>query len=151
MTSTLVLWSSWPRLKAPSTTESRPATNKTSPAGRMNGPGVRRPAGLARIANILRATLGIVPGSATSARRHSIDWLLQLGTRLRRRRASAGLGTVRVRQYARAAAAVIAGLALLVAGFAVFRVWSAIHTISPRAQPPAPLSLVPPPTSPPAP
>jgi len=30
---------------------------------------------------------------------------------------------------------VIAGVALLVAGFAAFRVWSAIHAISPRAQP----------------
>jgi LCP family protein required for cell wall assembly len=31
--------------------------------------------------------------------------------------------------------AVIAVLALLIAGLAIFRVWSAIHTISPRAQP----------------
>jgi LCP family protein required for cell wall assembly len=31
--------------------------------------------------------------------------------------------------------ALIAGVALLVAGLAVFRVWSAIHAISPRAQP----------------
>jgi polyisoprenyl-teichoic acid--peptidoglycan teichoic acid transferase len=40
-----------------------------------------------------------------------------------------------VRQYARAAVAVIVGLALLLSGLAVFRVWSAIHAISPRAQP----------------
>jgi polyisoprenyl-teichoic acid--peptidoglycan teichoic acid transferase len=53
----------------------------------------------------------------------------------RRRRASAALGPGSAWQYARAALAVIAGVALLVAGFAVFRVWSAIHTISPRAQP----------------
>jgi LCP family protein required for cell wall assembly len=45
-------------------------------------------------------------------------------------------------QYARAALAVIAGVALLVAGFAVFRVWSAIHTISPRAQPQDLITLV---------
>lgn len=54
---------------------------------------------------------------------------------MRRRRASAALGPIRARQYAIAALAVIAGTALLVAGLAVFRVWSAIHTISPRAQP----------------
>jgi LCP family protein required for cell wall assembly len=47
-----------------------------------------------------------------------------------------------VGQYARAALAVIAGVALLVAGFAVFRVWSAIHTISPRAQPQDLIALV---------
>ena len=45
-------------------------------------------------------------------------------------------------QYARAALAVIAGVALLVAGFAVFRVWSAIHTISPHAQPQDLITLV---------
>jgi LCP family protein required for cell wall assembly len=38
--------------------------------------------------------------------------------------------------------AVIAGLALLIAGLAIFRVWSAIHTISPRAQPGDLLALV---------
>lgn len=36
----------------------------------------------------------------------------------------------------------IAGVALLVAGLAVFRVWSAIHTISPRAQPADLIALV---------
>jgi polyisoprenyl-teichoic acid--peptidoglycan teichoic acid transferase len=45
-------------------------------------------------------------------------------------------------QYARAAMAVIAGLALLVSGLAVFRVWSAIHAISPRAQPQDLIALV---------
>jgi LCP family protein required for cell wall assembly len=45
-------------------------------------------------------------------------------------------------QYARAAVAVIAGLALLVSGLAVFRVWSAIHAISPRAQPQDLIALV---------
>jgi LCP family protein required for cell wall assembly len=47
-----------------------------------------------------------------------------------------------VRQYGRTAVAVIAGLALLVCGFAVFRVWSAIHAISPRAQPQDLIALV---------
>ncbi len=45
-------------------------------------------------------------------------------------------------QYARAAVAVIAGLALLVSGLAVFRFWSAIHAISPRAQPQDLIALV---------
>jgi polyisoprenyl-teichoic acid--peptidoglycan teichoic acid transferase len=45
-------------------------------------------------------------------------------------------------QYARAVVAVIAGLALLVSGLAVFRVWSAIHAISPRAQPQDLIALV---------
>ena len=45
-------------------------------------------------------------------------------------------------QYARAALAVIAGVALLVAGLAVFRVWSAVHMISPRAQPADLIALV---------
>ena len=60
----------------------------------------------------------------------------------RRQRASAALGPARVWQSARAVLAVIAGVALLVAGFAVFRVWSAIHTISPRAQPGDLITLV---------
>jgi polyisoprenyl-teichoic acid--peptidoglycan teichoic acid transferase len=60
----------------------------------------------------------------------------------RRRRASAALGPGGVWPYARAALAVIAGMALLVAGFAVFRVWSAIHTISPHAQPQDLITLV---------
>jgi len=45
-------------------------------------------------------------------------------------------------QYARAAVAVIAGLALLVSGLAVFRIWSALHAISPRAQPQDLIALV---------
>jgi len=45
-------------------------------------------------------------------------------------------------QYARAALAVIAGVALLVAGLAVFRVWLAVHMISPRAQPADLIALV---------
>jgi LCP family protein required for cell wall assembly len=45
-------------------------------------------------------------------------------------------------QYARAALAVIAGVALLVAGFGVFRFWSALHTISPHAQPQDLITLV---------
>jgi LCP family protein required for cell wall assembly len=45
-------------------------------------------------------------------------------------------------QYARAAVAVIVGLALLLSGLAVFRVWSAIHAISPRAQPQDLIALV---------
>jgi LCP family protein required for cell wall assembly len=49
---------------------------------------------------------------------------------------------VRVWQYARAAVAVIAGLALLLSGLAVFRVWSALHAISPRAQPQDLIALV---------
>jgi LCP family protein required for cell wall assembly len=60
----------------------------------------------------------------------------------RRRRASAALGQELVRQYGRTAVAVIAGLALLGFGFAVFRVWSAIHAISPRAQPQDLIALV---------
>ena len=60
----------------------------------------------------------------------------------RRRRASAALGPVRVWQYARAGLAVIAGMALLLGALAVFRVWSAIHTISPRAQPADLITLV---------
>jgi LCP family protein required for cell wall assembly len=60
----------------------------------------------------------------------------------RRRRASAALGPQRLRQYARIAVAVIAGLALLVSGLVVFRVWSAIRAISPRAQPQDLIALV---------
>jgi polyisoprenyl-teichoic acid--peptidoglycan teichoic acid transferase len=67
---------------------------------------------------------------------------LLLGSEPRRRRASAALGPAGVWQSARAIVAVIAGVAVLVAGFAVFRVWSAIHTISPRAQPQDLISLV---------
>lgn len=65
-----------------------------------------------------------------------------MGSELRRRRASAALGPARGHHNARAALAVIAGVALLVAGLAVFRVWSAIHTISPRAQPADLIALV---------
>ncbi|HEV2012497.1 MAG TPA: LCP family protein [Candidatus Dormibacteraeota bacterium] len=65
-----------------------------------------------------------------------------MGSELRRRRASAALGPARRHHNARAALAVIAGVALLVAGLAVFRVWSAIHTISPRAQPADLIALV---------
>jgi polyisoprenyl-teichoic acid--peptidoglycan teichoic acid transferase len=53
----------------------------------------------------------------------------------RRRRASAALGPARGWSFFRAALAVIAGGALLLAGLLVFRVWSVIHAISPRAQP----------------
>jgi LCP family protein required for cell wall assembly len=60
----------------------------------------------------------------------------------RRRRASAALGPERVRQYGRTAVAAIAGLALLFSGFAVFRVWSTIHAVSPRAQPQDLIALV---------
>jgi LCP family protein required for cell wall assembly len=45
-------------------------------------------------------------------------------------------------QDARTAVAVIVGLALLLSGLAVFRVWSAIHAISPRAQPQDLIALV---------
>ncbi|HKV30171.1 MAG TPA: LCP family protein [Candidatus Dormibacteraeota bacterium] len=45
-------------------------------------------------------------------------------------------------QYARTALAVIVGLALLLSGLAVFRIWSAIHAISPRAQPQDLIALV---------
>src|SRR5205823_15045286 len=72
----------------------------------------------------------------------SLDWLFQLGTQPRRRRASAALGPLRVWPSGRAAMAVIAGVALLFAGLAVFRVWSAIHAISPRAQPADLITLV---------
>src|ERR1700726_69070 len=129
--STFVLWSSWPRLKAASATARRPDAIRRRRAGSTNGPCARRTAGLARIANILRVT----PTFAKLAP----DILIHDP---RRRRASAALGPVRVRQYARAALAVIAGVALLVAGFGVFRVWSAIHTISPRAQPQDLITLV---------
>jgi len=47
-----------------------------------------------------------------------------------------------VRQYGRTVVAVIAGLALLGCGLAVFRVWSAIHAISPRAQPQDLIALI---------
>ena len=73
---------------------------------------------------------------------HSLDWLLQLGTQPRRRRASGALGPLRVWPSGRAAVAVIAGLALLVAGLLSFRVWSAIHAIAPRAQPADLVALV---------
>ena len=73
---------------------------------------------------------------------HSLDWLLQLGTQPRRRRASAALGPLRVWPSGRAAVAVIAGVALLVAGLLSFRVWSAIHAIAPRAQPADLVALV---------
>jgi len=73
---------------------------------------------------------------------HSLDWLLQLGTQPRRRRASAALGPLRVWPSGRAAVAVIAGVALLVAGLLSFRVWSAIHAIAPRAQPADLVTLV---------
>ena len=72
----------------------------------------------------------------------SLDWLFQLGTQPRRRRASAALGPLRVWPSGRAAMAVIAGVALLFAGLAVFRVWSAIHAIAPRAQPADLITLV---------
>ena len=47
-----------------------------------------------------------------------------------------------MRQYGRTVVAVIAGLALLGCGLAVFRVWSAIHAISPRAQPQDLIALI---------
>jgi LCP family protein required for cell wall assembly len=47
-----------------------------------------------------------------------------------------------VRQYGRTAVAVIAGIALLVSGLAVFRFWSAVHAVSPRAQPQDLIALV---------
>ena len=47
-----------------------------------------------------------------------------------------------MRQYGRTALAVFAGLALLVCGLAIFRVWSAIHAVSPRAQPQDLIALV---------
>ena len=47
-----------------------------------------------------------------------------------------------MRKYGRTALAAIAGLALLVSGFAVFRAWSAIHAVSPHAQPQDLLALV---------
>jgi len=72
----------------------------------------------------------------------SLDWLFQLGTQPRRRRASAALGPLRVWPSGRAAMAMIAGVALLFAGLAVFRVWSAIHAIAPRAQPADLITLV---------
>ena len=65
-----------------------------------------------------------------------------MGTQPRRRRASAALGPLRVWLSARAAVAVIAGVALLVAGLAGFRVWSTIHAIAPRAQPADLIALV---------
>ena len=74
----------------------------------------------------------------------SLDFLRILIRQPRRRRASTARGRERVRvwQYARTAVAVIAGLALLVSGLALFRVWSAIHAISPRAQPQDLIALV---------
>jgi LCP family protein required for cell wall assembly len=71
-----------------------------------------------------------------------LHFLIQLATQPRRRRASAALRQVRVWHYARTALAVIAGTALLIGALGVFRVWSAIHTISPRAQPADLITLV---------
>jgi polyisoprenyl-teichoic acid--peptidoglycan teichoic acid transferase len=65
-----------------------------------------------------------------------------LGSEPRRQRASAALGPARVWPSARAVVAIIAGALLLVGGLAVFRVWSAIHAISPRAQPADLITLV---------
>jgi LCP family protein required for cell wall assembly len=65
-----------------------------------------------------------------------------LVTEPRRRRASAALGSVSVWHYVPAAVAVMTGVALLLAALAVFRLWSAIHAISPRAQPADLVSLV---------
>ena len=53
----------------------------------------------------------------------------------RRRRASVALSPARGWRSARAALALIGGITLLAVGLGVFRVWSAIHAISPRAQP----------------
>ncbi len=47
-----------------------------------------------------------------------------------------------MRQYGRTAVAAIAGLALLVLSVAAFRAWSAIHAVSPRAQPQDLIALV---------
>jgi LCP family protein required for cell wall assembly len=58
-----------------------------------------------------------------------------LGSEARRRRASVALAPARGWRSARAALVLIAGAALLVAGLGVFRLWSAVHAISPRAQP----------------
>ena len=58
-----------------------------------------------------------------------------MGSEPRRRRASVALGPARGWRSARTALALITGAALLLAGLGVFRVWSAIHAISPRAQP----------------
>jgi LCP family protein required for cell wall assembly len=58
-----------------------------------------------------------------------------LGSEARRRRASVALAPARGWRSARAALALIAGAALVVAGLGVFRLWSAVHAISPRAQP----------------
>ena len=53
----------------------------------------------------------------------------------RRRRASVALSPARGWRSARAALALIGGITLLAVGLGAFRVWSAIHAISPRAQP----------------
>ena len=47
-----------------------------------------------------------------------------------------------MRQFRRTAVAAIAGLALLVSGFVVFRAWSTIHAVSPHAQPQDLIALV---------
>jgi LCP family protein required for cell wall assembly len=65
-----------------------------------------------------------------------------LAAQPRRRRASAALGPARPGQYLRGALAVILAAAVLFSGFTVFRVWSAIHAISPRAQPQDVITLV---------
>src|SRR5207302_7469975 len=81
-------------------------------------------------------------GERGSHWRDSLDFLRTLVRQPRRRRASAALGPDRVRQYGRTGVAVIAGIALLVCGLAVFRLWSAIHAVSPRAQPQDLIALV---------
>src|SRR5437868_13883983 len=108
-----------------------PAASSSTRAGNTNGPCARRPAGLVRIAEHCTGAISFarLPGGI-------------LVRQPRRRRASAALGPERARQYGRTAVAAIAGLALLVVGLAVFRAWSAIHTVSPRAQPQDLIALV---------
>src|SRR5438270_4295567 len=108
-----------------------PAASSSTRAGNTNGPWARRPAGLIRIAE--HCTGGISFARLTGG----------ISVRQpRRRRASAALGPESARQYGRTAVAAIAGLALVVFGLAVFRAWSAIQTVSPRAQPQDLIALV---------
>ena len=115
---------------------SSPLETKTTRAGSRNGP-LRRDLLSACTANILRVQPYRVVRPRGFARLP-----LQLETSPRRRRASAALGPERARQSRRTALAVIAGLALLLFSLAMFRVWSAIHAVSPRAQPQDLIALV---------
>src|ERR1700693_1283282 len=109
-----------------------PEARKSVRAGIRNGPSRRRAIEVACIVDHLTERHD-KPARAAVA--FSLDWWLPLGSEPRRRRASVALCRARGWRPARAALTLLAGTALLIAGLGVFRVWSAIHAISPRAQP----------------